>query len=91
MHRLTEKDEQGNWALKGVKWASLHVGQTITKEMREKIYGALWKLMDYEDSGLSPEEVQDMAEQLHDTKKSESIQMPQKMVDHIMQRFTERK
>ena len=45
--------------------------------------------MDYEDSGLSPEEVQDMAEQLHDTKKSESIQMPQKMVDHIMQRFTE--
>lgn len=89
MHRLTEKDEQGNWALKGVKWASLYVGQTITKEMWEKIYGALWKLMDYEDSGLSPEEVQDMAEQLHDTKKSESIQMLQKMVDHIMQRFTE--
>ena len=89
MHRLTEKDEQGNWALKGVKWASLHVGQTITQEMWEKIYGALWKLMDYEDSGLSPEEVQDMAEQLHDTKKSECIQMPQKMVDHIMQRFTE--
>lgn len=89
MHRLTEKDEQGNWALKGVKWESLHVGQTITKEIWEKIYGALWKLMDYEDSGLSPEEVQDMAEQLHDTKKSECIQMPQKMVDHIMQRFTE--
>lgn len=89
MHRLTEKDEQGNWALKGAKWASLHVGQTITKEIWEKIYGALWKLMDYEDSGLSPEEVQDMAEQLHDTKKSECIQMPQKMVDHIMQRFTE--
>lgn len=56
MHRLTEKDEQGNWALKGVKWASLYVGQTITKEMWEKIYGALWKLMDYEDSGLSPED-----------------------------------
>lgn len=89
MHRLTEKDEQGNWALKGVKWESLHVGQTITREMWEKIYGALWKLMDYEDSGLSPEEVQDMAEQLHDTKKPECIQMPPKMVDHIMQRFTE--
>ena len=42
MHRLTEKDEQGNWALKGVKWASLHVGQTITKEMGED----LWRVME---------------------------------------------
>lgn len=89
MHRLTEKDDQGNWALKGVKWESLHAGQTITREMWEKIYSALWKLMDYEDSGLSPEEVQDMAEQLHDTEKPEKVQMPQQMVDHIMQRFTE--
>lgn len=30
MHRLTESDEQGNWALKGVAWKSLHVGQVIT-------------------------------------------------------------
>lgn len=89
MSRLTETDSQGNWALSGVAWKSLYAGQIITDGMWEKIYGALWKLMDYEDSGLSPEEVQDMAEQLHDTKKSESIQMPQKMVDHIMQRFTE--
>ena len=44
MHRLTEKDDQGNWALKGVKWESLHAGQTITREMWEKIYSALWKL-----------------------------------------------
>lgn len=38
---------------------------------------------------LTEKDEQDMAEQLHDTKKSECIQMPQKMVDHIMQRFTE--
>lgn len=81
------KDSQGNWALSGVAWKSLQTGQIITEEMWEKIYGALWKLMDYEDSGLSPDEVQAMVE-LRD-KKPECIQMPQKMVDHIMQRFTE--
>ena len=57
INRLTEKDLQGNWCLKGVPWESLHAGQMITKELRQKIYGALWKLMEYEDTGLSPEEV----------------------------------
>lgn len=60
MHRLTETDEQGNWALSGVAWKSLYAGQIITDEMWEKIYGALWKLMEYEDSGLSPDEVEAM-------------------------------
>lgn len=50
MGRLTIKDEQGNWALKGVKWNQLHVGETITQQVQEKIYGALAKLKDYEDS-----------------------------------------
>ena len=56
MNRLTEKDDQGNWHLKGVRWEQLHEGQVITGELREKLYGALWKLMEYEDTGLSPEE-----------------------------------
>lgn len=60
MRRLTETDEQGNWALKGVKWESLHTGQVITDAMWEKIYFALCKLKDYEDSGLSPDEVEAM-------------------------------
>lgn len=55
--RLTEKDEQGNWMLKGVPWKSLHEGQIITKGMWERLYGALWKLMEYEDTGLSPEDI----------------------------------
>ncbi|EHF00007.1 DUF551 domain-containing protein [Enterocloster citroniae] len=46
--RLTQKDDQGNWSLRGVKWEQLHVGQTITQEVSEKLYGALWKLMEYE-------------------------------------------
>lgn len=59
MGRLTIKDEQGNWALKGVKWNQLHVGETITQQVQEKIYGALAKLKDYEDSGMTPDECWD--------------------------------
>lgn len=33
MYRLTEKDNQGNWSLKGVKWEQLHEGTTITGEL----------------------------------------------------------
>ena len=57
MKRLTQKDEQGNWCLKGVSWEQLHEGQVITKPLRERLYGALWKLMEYEDTGLVPEEI----------------------------------
>lgn len=56
MGRLTIKDEQGNWALKGVKWNQLHVGEMITQQVQEKIYGALAKLKDYEDSGMTPDD-----------------------------------
>ena len=57
MKRLTQKDEQGNWCLKGVSWEQLHEGQVITKPLRERLYGVLWKLMEYEDTGLAPEEI----------------------------------
>ncbi len=52
MQRLTQKDDQGNWSLKGVTWESLYEGQVVTKELRERLYGALWKLMEYEDTGM---------------------------------------
>ena len=64
MNRLTEKDEQGNWSLKGVKWEQLHEGATITGKLWQKLYGALWKLMEYEDTGLDPEEVERIQEEL---------------------------
>ena len=63
MARLTIKDEQGNWALKGVKWNQLHVGETITQQVQEKIYGALAKLKDYEDSGMTPDKVVEQLEE----------------------------
>lgn len=58
MGRLTEKDEYGNWCLRGVTWASLGVGKTITEDVWEGLYGALWKLMEYEDTGVSPEQLE---------------------------------
>ena len=60
MKRLTQKDEQGNWCLKGASWEQLHEGQVITKPLRERLYGALWKLMEYEDTGLTPEEAEEL-------------------------------
>lgn len=62
MQRLTEKDNQGNWCLKGVRWEQLHVGQVITREVNEKLYGALCKLKDYEESGGSPDCIVDLIE-----------------------------
>ena len=60
MKRLTQKDEQGNWSLRGVPSEQLHEGQIITKDLYERLYGALWKLMEYEDTGLTPEEVEEI-------------------------------
>lgn len=60
MKRLTQKDEQGNWSLRGVPWEYLYEGKIITKELWERLYGALWKLMEYEDTGLTPEEAEEL-------------------------------
>lgn len=62
MQRLTEKDELGNWCLKGVRWEQLRAGQVITKEVGEKLYGALCKLKDYEDTGCNPGDVEGFIE-----------------------------
>lgn len=67
MSRLTETDSKGNWALSGVAWKSLYAGQIITDGMWEKIYGALWKLMEYENTGFSPDQISDMCD-LYDEK-----------------------
>lgn len=60
MQRLTEKDELGNWCLKGVRWEQLRAGQVITKEASERLYGALCKLKDYENTGGNPECIADL-------------------------------
>lgn len=56
--RLTEVKKNGEWTLKGVQYEELCAGKVITEELRQKLYGALCKLRDYENTGLSPEEVE---------------------------------
>lgn len=68
MGKLTQRDDQGNWCLKGVKWEQLRAGSVITKNVAEKLYGALCKLRDYENTDLSPEEV----ERVNDFSKSQA-------------------
>lgn len=63
MNRLTEEDDQGNWILKGINWQQLYAGQIITEEVREKLYGALYKLLDYENTGLDPDDVEGLKEE----------------------------
>lgn len=59
MKRLTEKDDSGNWCLRGILWKALNMGTPMTRETYERLYAALWKLMEYEDTGLTPEEIMD--------------------------------
>lgn len=58
--RLIETDNCGNWALKGVKWEDMYKGAVITQQTYEKMYGALFKLKDYENTGLTPEQIEEM-------------------------------
>lgn len=75
MNRLTEKDERGNWNLKGVTWEALNTGATITKEVGQILYGALCKLRDYEDTGLSPDDV----ERVNDFEKNQAGKLLKKL------------
>lgn len=60
MKRLTEKTDHGTWSLKGVPWMMLHAGVQMTEEVRKALYGALCKLMHYEDTGLAPDQIWEM-------------------------------
>ncbi|MGO5442900.1 hypothetical protein ACTQXY_05170 [Faecalimonas sp. LCP19S3_D12] len=62
MNRLTQTDDIGNWSLEGLPWKDTYVGQVITKNTSEKIYAALCKLKDYEDTVLTPNQVQELKE-----------------------------
>lgn len=52
---LIEVDDNGKWRLKGVEWKQIAPGAVITKKIWEKLYGALWKLKDYENTRVDPD------------------------------------
>lgn len=62
MMRLTNHDDQGNWSLKGVKWENLYEGAVIDEVTYEKLYTALWRLKEYEDTGLDPDRIEELKE-----------------------------
>lgn len=73
MKRLTEKDNNGNWRLKGLRWEAVRGGAVLTREVSQKIYGALCKLLDYEETGLDPDEIERMQEDYLPPEKWEAV------------------
>ena len=43
-----------------MSWDDLKPGVVLSEKTWEKLYGALWKLKDYEDTGVSPDEIERM-------------------------------
>lgn len=60
MNGLIERDDTGNWKVKGLPWKDLYEGETITKDTWEKLYGALCRLNEYEELELSPEQLREV-------------------------------
>lgn len=76
MKRLTEVNKDGAWSLKGLLWPDIEIGKIINRNTYEKIYGALCKLRDYENTGITPdqlavinEEYEKMAKELAELRK----------------------
>lgn len=61
MNGLVLKDMSGNFQLKGLAWQDLH-SCNLPKESRDAIYMAICKLMDYEASGLTPDQVEHLVD-----------------------------
>ena len=66
MGRLTQKKASGWWHVNGIPWKKLQAGEVITKETAQLLYGCLCKLKDYEDSGMSPEQVTGLKDEAED-------------------------
>lgn len=56
------------------------IRETITREMGQALYAALWKLKAYEETGLSPDEIVAMMELV-------GIGIPQPVADYIAKDF----
>lgn len=66
MVRLTQKKASGWWTVKGIPWEKLQEREAVTKEVSQILYGCLCKLKDYEDSGMSPEQVMGLKDEAED-------------------------
>lgn len=64
MGRMTQKEASGVWQVKGIPWERLRQGVVLTKGESETLYGCLYKLKDYEETGMSPDQVADLQHDL---------------------------
>lgn len=71
MNRMTWNQPDGSWGIEGVELETLP----------PKVYGALYKLMDYEKTGLSPKQIEEM-DFLY-TKKCKEVTEIQKMYQNM--------
>lgn len=55
---FTRQEPNGDWFIDGVKWSQLDDGMPITTKLRQKLYGMLFKLMQYERTGKNPDEIE---------------------------------
>ena len=51
-----------DWGMKDIPWESLEEGKVITEEVSRNIFVAMAKLMDYEETGLLPDEIETLKE-----------------------------
>ena len=58
--RLTVKTLSGALKLRGMTRKQLNAGKKITDEVHQKLYRALWRLAEFEDTGLNPDEVKNL-------------------------------
>ncbi|WP_432627238.1 hypothetical protein [Brotaphodocola sp.] len=73
--RLIDVKKNGEWTLKGVQHEELCAGKVITGELRQTLHGALCKLRDYENTGLSPEDV----ERVNNFSESQAMRLMEKL------------
>ncbi len=89
MGRLTQKDDLGNWCVKGLPWKDTYVGSLITKNTEEKMHAAFCKLLEYEETGLSPEQIEILQEENKDLILDNKVYVEEN--EKLLKRLTEGK
>ena len=54
MNRITYKNPDGTWGIKGLEW------NEIPETLQKKLYGAFCKLRDYENTGLDVRKLEEI-------------------------------
>lgn len=61
---LIELDTLERWSLRGVSWDQLQAGRRLTLDLSNRLYQALCKLKDYENTGLAPDQIGELQDEL---------------------------